>query len=77
MAEVIQINVELPPVSHVANGKVKEAQIEASETKRVNMNTRIQTPKITKRAYGTNATRTPAEVAMPLPPLNRSQQVKL
>src|SRR5262245_52604648 len=77
MAAVMAIIVKLPPVAQVANGRVKEAQMEARDTNRVEARTMIQTANIISKAYGTSATSTPAEVSMPLPPLKRSQQVKL
>src|SRR6266581_1626229 len=77
MAAVTRTMVELPLVIQPANGSATQAEMEASETYRVKANTSTQTPKMINSAPGTSANSTPAEVAMPLPPLKCSQQVKL
>src|ERR1043166_2889362 len=77
MAAVTRIIVELRPVTQLANGSAMQAEIEATETYRVNANTATQSPKMISSAPGTSARRKPAEVAIPLPPLKWSQHVKL
>src|SRR5882724_9054822 len=76
-AAAITIIVTLSFVSHAANGSANEAQREAKDTYRVKTNTIIQTARIMSNDVGTSAASTPAEVAMPFPPLKCSQQVKL
>src|SRR6058998_1746626 len=73
----MQIIAELSLVTQAARGSAAEAQMDAIDTYRVNTNTMTQTPKMISSAHGTSAINTPADVAMPLPPLKRSQQVKL
>src|SRR5215831_5923585 len=77
IAAVIAIIATVSCVNHAANGSVNDAQIEASETYLDMANTTIQTLRIITRDGQTSAISTPAEVAMPLPPLKCSQQVKL
>src|SRR5262245_39066777 len=67
--------VQLSCVSQAAGGSDAEAQTEASETNRVSRNTMTQTARMISKDLGTSASSTPADVAMPLPPLNLSQQV--
>src|ERR1051326_638456 len=76
-AAVMTIIVALSWVNQAANGSVNEAQMEASDTYRVNANTTIQTLRMISNDKGTRAVKTPADVAIPLPPLKCSQQVKL
>ena len=56
-------------VNHVANGKANAAAMEPTETYRVVRNKIIKIARMMSNAQGTNAMSTPAEVAMPLPPL--------
>src|SRR5437867_4333666 len=77
MAVNMQIIVALSLVTQAAGGSAADAQMDASETYLVSAKTMTQTPKMINSAPGTSAINTPAVVAMPLPPLKRSQQVKL
>src|SRR5207302_11139518 len=77
MAAVTRIMVELLLVSQAAKGNARQAEIEASDTYLANANTTSQIPKMINSAPGTSANITPAEVAIPLPPLKCSQHVKL
>ena len=63
------------PPNHVANGSNAAAAIEATETYFVSKETTIHVTNPTTKAIGINPASTPAEVAIPLPPLNFNQQV--
>src|SRR5580658_6895483 len=71
------VMVGLPFQNHTAKGRMIAAAIEASDTYLLNARTTPHTASAVKHAAGAQASTTPPEVAMPLPPLNLSQQVKL
>jgi len=56
-------------VNQVANGKANAAAIEPTDTYRVVTKKIIKIERMMTNASGTKAINTPAEVAMPLPPL--------
>src|SRR5690349_12344851 len=77
MAAVTNVSGAFWRVIQVAKGKANEAAMEATETYLVRAKRTIQIPRMIMSAPETSAASTPAEVAMPLPPRNLSQQVKL
>src|SRR5208283_2258960 len=69
--------VRLPFQNQTATGKISAAAMEATETNFVITNTTPHKASAVKHASGAQASTTPPEVEMPLPPLKWSQQVKL
>ena len=65
----------LPPDTQTANGKITAAPIEARETYLLRRKITIHVTSVIPNATGASATKTPALVAIPFPPLKRSQQV--
>ena len=56
-------------------GNATAPAMEPTDTYLVNATARMNTTRAIKSAYGASARKTPAVVAMPLPPLNFNQQV--
>src|SRR5271154_3232592 len=76
-AAMTAVIVRLPFQHQTATGKTSAAAMEASETNFVATNTTPHKASAVRQASGAQASTTPPEVAMPLPPLKLSQQVKL
>jgi len=62
----------VPRVAWTATGTTSAAAIEATETMRVTTTSSTQTRSPTRKAAGASARKTPALVATPFPPLNRT-----
>src|SRR5271169_83584 len=76
-AAITAVMVRLLLENQTATGKTSAAAMEASETNFVTTNTTPHKASAVRHASGAQASTTPPEVAMPLPPLKLSQQVKL
>src|SRR5665213_217652 len=76
-AAMTAVIVRLPFQYQTATGKINAAAMEASETNFDSTNTTPHKASAVRHARGAQASTTPPEVAMPLPPLKLSQQVKL
>src|SRR5271154_2429719 len=72
-AVIVRLRLE----NQTGTGKTSAAGMEASETNFVATHTTPHKARAVKHANGAQASTTPPEVAMPLPPLKLSQQVKL
>ena len=68
-----QTIVGLPPQNQTASGKTTAAAIDAAETYLVAQSTMAHVASAVAHPAGAHASPTPAEVAIPLPPLNFNQ----